>query len=202
MAKHTSKTGGPSRVRLVILEAEIADGDLSQLTQALSNALRGPTTTTVQRVVTSNSGKVITQETENADVESDAEEEYSAEAIAKPLKAKALRKPAATPEVLDLDLNTEPSLESFAKKVNPESDRRRFLVIAAWFKEHRQLSAITAAHVYTCYRKLKWSTNIPDFSQPLRSLKHDKLFTSPERGSFAINHLGLSEVESLVNGKD
>jgi uncharacterized protein YjhX (UPF0386 family) len=73
-------------------------------------------------------------------------------------------------------------------------------VIAAWFKEHRGLDAITPDHVYTCYRTLKWPLNMNDFAQPLRDLKAKQFLTSPEKGSYAINHLGLQEVQKLISG--
>ena len=68
-------------------------------------------------------------------------------------------------------------------------------MVATWFKLHRGVDAINADHVYTCYRKVKWPTNIPDFVQPLRNLKFKKLMDQKEKGLYAINHLGLSEVD-------
>lgn len=204
MAKGSAgKSGGTSRIRFVMVEAEMADGDIGPITQAIQNALRGPAPI-VQRISSpSNGTKVITQDTPEIDADIDlSEDDAPTEIATKTSRPKVQRKPPPTPEVLELDLTTEPSLETFAKKANPESDRKRFLVIAAWFKEHRQLNAVTVAHIYTGYRKLKWPTTISDFSQPLRGLKHDKLFSSPERGHFAINHLGLSEVQAMMNGKE
>ena len=62
------------------------------------------------------------------------------------------------------------------------------------------IDAITVDHIYTCYRLLGWPTDIPDFAQPLRWLKHQQLFTSPERGKYAINHLGLDRAEKPNSG--
>jgi hypothetical protein len=114
------------------------------------------------------------------------------------IRNKAARKPAPTPDVLDLDLTSEPSLASFAAKANPRSDHKRYLVIAAWLKEHRETSVITPDHVYTCYRALKWPTDKSDFAQPLRALKAKQFFTLPQKGQYAINHLGLAEVNKLI----
>jgi hypothetical protein len=110
------------------------------------------------------------------------------------------RKPAPTPAVLELDLTTDTSLASFAQKANPKSHLKRYLVVAAWFKEHRNIDAITSDHVYTCYRSLKWPLDINDFAQPLRDLKARQYFTAPEKGSYAINHLGLQQVEKSIAG--
>jgi hypothetical protein len=70
-------------------------------------------------------------------------------------------------------------------------------VIAAWFKLHRKEDAITVDHIYTCYRIIEWSCNIPDFSSPLRALKHKQLFDQKGKGLYAINHLGLAKVDKL-----
>jgi hypothetical protein len=196
----TAKAGGPSRIRFIMVEAELADGDIGQITQAIQNALRGPAPN-VQRIPPPNGAKTISQEIPEFESEVLDEEDVSDESPSPRLtKTRGQRKPAPTPVVLDLDLTSEPSLASYAQKANPESDRKRYLVIAAWFKEHRQVDAISAAHVYTCYRALKWPTTISDFGQPLRNLKSDQLFTSPEKGMYAINHLGLAEVDKLTSG--
>jgi len=96
-----------------------------------------------------------------------------------------------------LDLTTEVSLESYANKHVPESEPDRNLVIAAWFKEHRGVDAITVHHVYTGYRAMNWPSGIEDFSWPLRALKSQQLMSSPGRGQYAINHLGLARVHRM-----
>lgn len=200
MAKgSTGKTGGSSRIRFVMVEAELAHGDVGQITQAIQNALRGPSPT-IQRIASPNGAKVIAQEVPEDEAEFEVEDAVDAEVTPQPSKTKVPRKPAPTPQVLDIDLTSQMSLASFAQKANPNSDRKRYLVIAAWFKEHRGIGAITADHIYTCYRSLKWPTAINDFAQPLRKLKADQFFTLPERGHYAINHLGIAEVDKLVSG--
>jgi hypothetical protein len=52
-------------------------------------------------------------------------------------------------------------------------------------------------HVYTCYRKIKWPTNIADFDAGLRALKGRKLMSRTAPGTYAINHLGTAEVDAL-----
>ena len=42
MAKQSAGTKNPSRIRFVMVEAELGDGDIGQITQAITNALRGP----------------------------------------------------------------------------------------------------------------------------------------------------------------
>jgi hypothetical protein len=105
-------------------------------------------------------------------------------------KAKTPRKAAPKPTVIPIDTAGEPALSSL---VDGKSNHRRYLSIAAWLHDHRGMETITADHIYTCYRHLGWPTDIPDFAQPLRELKHKQYFTSPERGKYAINQLGLAK---------
>ncbi len=53
MAKQPTNKGGTSRIRFIMLDAEIPEGDLSQITSAIQNALK-PTTTIVQQRLPSN----------------------------------------------------------------------------------------------------------------------------------------------------
>jgi hypothetical protein len=107
------------------------------------------------------------------------------------------------PKVIDdLDMTTAPTLAEFAASRNTKSRHRRYLIIAAWLHDHRDIKAVSADHVYTCYRHMNWPTNIPDFAQPLRELKHKQFFTSPEPGKYSINQLGLAQAAKNGSGTD
>lgn len=204
MAKGTSgKSGGTSKVRFIMVEAEIADGDVGQITQAIQNALKtsGPAAS-IQRIAGPNTARTLAREAE-IDVEEEIEDAdaVEVEAPTKSPRQRAQRPAKSAPEVLEIDMLTDLSLADYVKGMNLESNQKRFLAIAAWFKEHRGTSLVTAAHIYTGFRTLKWSVNIPDFAQPLRNLKHSKYMTTPgEKGLYAINHLGIAEVEKLRAG--
>ncbi|WP_424632136.1 hypothetical protein [Bradyrhizobium sp. SYSU BS000235] len=43
MAKNSVKATGTSRIKFIMFDAEIADDQIQSLTQAITNALRGPT---------------------------------------------------------------------------------------------------------------------------------------------------------------
>lgn len=196
--------GGPARIRLVILDAEVPDGDLSQLTTAVQNALRSPESVPSRKAIASLAPKT-TPLAERADTDdsidmevqgSDEELESEAPTSFAPRASKP-RKPPKTPKVIELDLTSDPSFEEFARSKNPQNDQKRFLVVAAWFKLCRNVDAITVEHVYTCYRAIKWPTAIADFAQPLRDLKGRQLLTSGAKGQYSINHLGLAEVDKL-----
>lgn len=193
MAKAATKAGGTSRVRFVMFDAEVAEGEISQITQAIQNALRGPVQVTARRLP---SPVVLKAPEANGHAE-EAEPEFEqeddvvdAEAPATPARPRAPRKPAPKPSVIQFDITSDPPLLSLT---DPKSNHKRYLKLAAWLHDHRSIEAVTADHIYTCYRHLGWPTDILDFAQPLRELKHKQYFTTPERGKYAINQLGLAK---------
>jgi hypothetical protein len=107
-------------------------------------------------------------------------------------KKKAQRRVAPKPNVIPIDTDSEPPLSSL---VDPKSNHKRYLMIAAWLHDHRDTSVVTQDHIYSCYRLLGWPTDILDFAQPLRELKHKQYFATPERGKYAINQLGLQKAK-------
>jgi hypothetical protein len=200
MARNTQpKSGGPARIRLVVLDAEVADGDLGALTDAVQNALRP--TTVVQRVLPRGSGGVKTLTHQHAEDEPDAieedEEELETEQPVRAPRQRSARKAPKEPDVVDIDMNTEVTLASFVSGKKIDSIQSKYMTVAAWLRDHRNLPTVTVDHIYTCFRFMNWSTNIQDFAQPLRDLKGKKFFTTPERGQYAINHLGLDYVKKL-----
>ena len=192
MAKNTQKSGGTARVRLIVLEAELPDGDVSQLAAALQNAIRSPAPPVIKRLTSTTTPQV------NGGSEQPAEEVYeedqgevdAVDVTPVSPKPKTPRKAAPKPTVIDIDITSEPPLSSLS---DPKSNHKRYLAIAAWLHDHRKIEAVTADHIYTCYRHLGWPTDILDFAQPLRELKHKQFFTTPERGKYAINQLGLAK---------
>jgi uncharacterized protein YjhX (UPF0386 family) len=198
MAKNTAGTKAPSRIRFVMVEAELGDGDVGQITQAISNALRGPVPPTVVKRINAPTPQVngnngaAPEETDEPTLFDALEEEAVDVTPAAPRK-KTQRRVAPKPQVInDLDVTSEPPLSSIGTF---KSNHKRYLAIAAWLHDHRNIEVIDERHIYTCYRHLGWPTNINDFAQPLRELKHKQYFESPETGKYAINQLGLAKAK-------
>jgi hypothetical protein len=192
MAKHW-KSGGTSRIRFVMVDAEIAEGDVGSITQAIQNALRGPAPAAIQRI--DPPAKPV--ETNGAIApEHEPEFEHETE-VAEARRARGSRKPAKAPKVIDIDMNSDVPLATFAKGKDAGSHLKRYMIAAAWLKEHRGIDAVNADHIYTCYKSMEWPTNVPDFAQPLRQLKFDNYFDQPVKGMYAINHIGLDRVKKL-----
>lgn len=204
MAKQPTQKNGTSRIRFIMIDAEIPEGDLSQITSAIQNALK-PTTTIIQQRVAGPASATALLDPAAGNEGADEDEipgsayqveESSAASTPKAARPARTRKPT-TPEVLDLDFTSDLSLKSFADQHPADSEPERNLVIAAWFKEHRDTPSVTSAHIYTGYRVVGWSVGLEDFGWPLRYLKKEKLMSSSARGSFDINHLGLDKVKKL-----
>jgi hypothetical protein len=201
MGKAQAKSGGNSRIRVVMVEADLAEGELSQLIPALQNALRAPAPT-VQRISPPASPKAIAQQPQEAELEPAIEEEdVQVDLAPETPRQRAPRKPAPTPNVIDIEMHEGVSFASFAQGKDAKSNHKRYLIAAAWLKEHRGIEAASDDHIYTCYLSIGWPTNIPDFAQPLRELKARGFFTQPKRGLYAINHIGLDRVKKLNGGQ-
>ena len=200
MAKAAAKAGGTSRIRFVMFDAEVADGAIGQITQAIQNALGGPVQVTTRRLPPPVALKA--PEANGHAEEAEAEFEQEGDVVdgeitpATPARPRIPRKAAPKPSVIGIDIKSGPPLTSLA---DPKSNHKRYLKIAAWLHDHRSIEAVSADHIYTCYRHLGWPTDILDFAQPLRELKHKQYFTSPERGKYAINQLGLQKAAEAAS---
>jgi hypothetical protein len=145
MAKQSSiRTGGTARVRLVVLDAELPDGDLGALTQALQNALRSPTSTVVQRVTTANGTKAIQHQgaVEEAVLEPDEEIDEAHDAAPTSRQSRTKQRPVPrAPQIVDMDMNAPVSLATFAQGKDSKSQNKKYMIAAAWLKEHRGITS-------------------------------------------------------------
>jgi hypothetical protein len=200
VAKNSSVPRSPSRIRFILFEAELGDsGDISQITHAITNALRSPVASgATKRLVAHASPSNTDQQTDTEVVEAESEEIETVDVTPSTPKAPRPRKTPKAPGVVHIDMNADVSLASFAAGKDANTQHKKFLICAAWLKEHRSIDAVTASHIYTCFRSMRWSSNIPDFSQPLRALKADNYFSKGGGlGEYEINHLGLDFVKNL-----
>lgn len=201
MAKSLPKNG-TSKVRLIVFEAEVSDGDLSQFTHAIQNALR-PAQSLAPRVVQiappspAEANLAINGEEDGLDVDLEAEEQLTRRASSQRSRKATFR----TPQVVEVDLKSEPSLESFMRERPPKNTNSKYLAVLAWFKEARNIDSVDVDQVYTCFKQLGWSTAIKDFSQPLRDLKGQQLIGGNAKDGFVINHLGLDKVGKFSEAK-
>jgi hypothetical protein len=98
----------------------------------------------------------------------------------------------------NLDLTSVVSFKDYAAQKNPQSNSDKFLVVAAWFKEHRGISAVTAEHVYTCYRHVGWQCVVkPNFSQPFRDLKRQQVISGDAQSGYEIGLIGQGRIDKM-----
>jgi hypothetical protein len=105
----------------------------------------------------------------------------------------------SSPKVLsDIDLNSgDVPFEKFANEKGPKATLSRYLLVAYWFKKYRNLDEVTSNHVFTCYKKMSWGTDIRDFAQALRDNARQGR-GEMKKGAFAINHIGEDVVEKMT----
>jgi flagellar biosynthesis regulator FlbT len=200
MANKSTMSG---RVRFIMLEADIADGNISEIAQAISGAIRPAPVT--QRIVQPAQALI-----EGASVRVPKEAELSQHVVQEQFldEEAVIATPKRTtpsknrkypvPQVLDLDLTSgDVPWEAFAKQKNPTETSKKFLVVAAWLKEHRGIDSITADHVYTSFKMAGWGTGLKDFGEPFRKLKAQGWVGSSKPGTFEINHVGLNVVSKM-----
>jgi hypothetical protein len=105
-----------------------------------------------------------------------------------------------SPTVLDIDLKSENPLRPFLESLAPDSDAKRYMAIAYWFKTYRATSEVTPDHIYTGYKAMNWTTIPKDVGGPLRSLKKEGLFRKGTgKYTYTLNHIGDSRVEEMIN---
>lgn len=103
-----------------------------------------------------------------------------------------------SPQIVnDLDLvGGVVSLKAYCDDKKPTTEARRYLVIAAWLKEYRNITDVSADHIYTCFRHMGWHPS-KDVSAPFRAMKaKNGWFGSGQaRGTYTINHVGLAQID-------
>lgn len=204
MAKSAVKAGGTSRIRFVMFDAEVGDGEIGQITQAIQNALRGSVQVTTARLPAPAALKApeFNGHVPEAEVEFEQDEEIVDETPAAARQPRAKRTVAKTPKVVEIDMNAEISLATFASDKDAGSQAKKYMICAAWLKEHRGIDAVTENHIYTCFKSMDWSTNIPNFAQPLRDLKAKQQYFEKSDKGYEINHIGIDFVKKLTRKGD
>ena len=127
-------------------------------------------------------------------------ETNGASSTAKTSKPKKDKKPPKTPALLkDFDPNdAETSFEDFVAEKDTSNQFNKYLVIAAWFKQFRQVDEIGTSHIYTCYRLMKWDWPI-NMAQPFQDMRrlHEYFENGSKSGLYAITIVGLKEVNKM-----
>jgi hypothetical protein len=173
------------------------------IAHTMSRALAAP-----QRIIptpaqlTSNNEQTIIQP-EDIDDESGIDE-GGLLSLSPSSKKKGAARQYRTPQPLELDLvSGESPLKSFLDQKQPDTDVKRYLAIAHWLKQHRNIQEVTMDHMYTCYRHMGTGWQVPaDAGAPLRAMKAKQygwMKTGSAKGTYVINHLGENEIQKMGN---
>lgn len=200
----TKKTGDlPARsnkIRFVLVEADISDGNLSELTHAITSALKpsyGPARPLPPRPVapTLPPGADNGDEPEvlEADELETAETEAALEdtpATPKPARPKKFKAPEYLP---DLFADKGAAFKEFAKEKAPDNKTQKHLVAAYWLKEFGNNPTVNADKIFTCYKTAGWSIGFNDWGQTFHNLVYSKHMRK-EGKEYALNPLGEDAV--------
>jgi hypothetical protein len=201
---------GPSRsnkIRFVLVEADISDGNLSELTQAITHALK-PTVAPIRPALRAASsspalpGVEVTTDDLQPDVQADVSDNEEPEAESEEEQvgsrsAKPKAKPPLPKYLPDLDLsrgNGQPFTE-YAEEIAPKKHIKRYLAAAAWMKEHGGHETINTDIVYTMYKTAGWPLGMADWDANFRQAVKRDLMHRKSSGEYAITPLGEAALQ-------
>ncbi len=209
----TESTGKSNRIRLVVLDAELSDTNVTDLAQAITLALRStsaapalPAPRNGQQALASGNGPRVDgkrHEGESADedtevVEQEADAEDSSRPRTEPERAARKTAPRAPKSVPDLF--TKDSLAEFQKYATEHpTDQHavRYLIAAMWLKDHGQ-PTINVDKVYSCYKAAGWPLDIADWGVAFRNhANRSRKMKSEGKGEYSILPLGEQDVDNL-----
>jgi hypothetical protein len=198
MAKKPGESSGRSnKIKFVLVEADISDGNLSELTQAITAALR-PSIVHARQINRSNNAALPPAGPPEDDVieqdVTDPEEEESEEvaAAAKSSKPKKPKQPEYLDELLPPDKMK--AFKEFAEEKAPGNKRKKYLVATYWLREHGGNPTVNADKIYTCFRAANWSIGFSDWGQTFHNLVFADLLRRAGAGEFALTTLGEDAV--------
>lgn len=194
-----------NKIRFVLVEADISDGNLSELTHAISTALK-PTLTPVYRQLParqatqalppSNNGATPEEEETELQAEPEAAEAQGDEETPAPRPAKPKAKLPLPNYLPDFDLvGSGTPFKQFAEEKAPKSHVKRYLGAAAWVQEHGGGGTINTDKVYTMYKTAGWPLGITDWDANFRSLVNRNLMQRKSPGEYALTPLGEAELQ-------
>jgi hypothetical protein len=197
MAKQNQASGEKSKVRMLYVEGEFAQGEI----QALAMTFARPITVrpAPKRIVSSSAddGVLDAEQQIEIDVEDVGTVEDNGASPATTPRASRGKRTYPTPATVDLDLESgEKPFSTFAAGKLPETHRDKYLVVAEWLRAYRATPEINAGHVRTCYIGADWTFDVQDPAQPFRKLKAEGLGTL-SGGKFTVNHLGTAAVKKM-----
>lgn len=195
----------PNRIRFLMLDADVSDGNLSELTQAITSALK-PSNAQIRQIPSRTPIPALpTAPQENgAGLEEEPEEVLEPAAAddvdgdgASPKATKPKYKPPLPNYLPDLDTKgTGKTFKEYTAEKAPAKHAKRYLVAAYWLKEYGNSPTITVDKLYTCYKTAGWPLNITDWDVNFRNQVKTDRFRRVSPGEYAITPLGESDLQN------
>jgi len=187
----------PNRIRFIMLDADISDGNLSELTQAITSALK-PTSAHIRplpaRITASPAAAVSADPTPLEDVEEVVEtvvEDFTNGDVTEPKAPKQKPKFPLPNYLHDLDMTgSGASFKQYAEANASKKHMKRYLISALWLREHGNCPTINIHKVYTCYKTANWPVGINDWDATFRQAVKRNLLRRVSTGEYAITPLG------------
>ena len=203
---NNNQPGERSRARLFFAEVEGSTTEIQQLIQSFANATRSPQQVLIypQPLPAAPAAPALPPAAAPApqpglfDEVPVAEPEAGAAAApaSPPKPSNGTKKKLRTPQLVsDLEFADGPkSLADFIKEIDPKEHSKRYLAIAYWLRQYRNLSEVGGDHIYTCYRAL--GLNVPkDVGSILRALKSQEwLEPGTKAGFYKVTHIGENQL--------
>jgi hypothetical protein len=192
-----------NKIRFVLLEADLSDDNFTELTHAITQALR-PHPAPARTLGNGNKPPAQLTTTTSPAGEEEAEEPIEAEYEQEPASQDAAPKKPSRPKkskpptYLHELIKDEDSLKQFAAEKKPSSKAKQYLTAMYWLKEHNVTPTANMDMIYTFYKTAGWSVNFNDWNQPFHNLLFDDLIRKgTAKGEYAINPTGEAVVKSL-----
>lgn len=131
--------------------------------------------------------------------EPETEPEYTApeeggNEVHKPSKPRKYTQPKF---LSDLELTAgQETFKDYAGKKDPKSDNQKYLIIARWLQQHKNIDTVTIDHIFTCFQAMKWPSQ-KDIGQPLRFMtKNNSYFLKNGKG-WKLTHVGGDAADAI-----
>jgi hypothetical protein len=190
--------------RIIVVEGRGSGSHLRGIAEAVANAFARPQTS--QRSLPYQQSQLVENRGNGTTTaylppaEDEDDEKGAPTTVSKPTvrRTTGARRVYPKPSILPIDLNAgDVPFREFFNSKNPSGHVKRYLVIAYWLKEYREINEVHDDHIYTCYRALGMNV-VKDIGSHFRAGKQQGWFDSgTTQGTFTINHIGEGVVNDL-----
>lgn len=195
-----------NRIRFILLDADLSDGNLSELTEAITNAIKPASSTfrqlpqmpprpPAQPALNGNSDESVADTAHDGDASEASASESDAEETPKVPKARPKLPLPAYLADLDVKGNGTPFKE-FAEKNDPQKQVKRYLLAAKWLRDHGNSPTINADKVYTLFRTAGWPVGIKDWDANFRAAVGRDYMQRKGQGEYILTPVGEDALQT------